>query len=306
MNPLRQMRATTSRRRNPSSHSQAGGDSLASTCVSRFCHPFDPPDEGSMMIVASWFVILVSSCLSSQEPTEIVLGGPRKVVASIETDPDSFLVRVRMRAVQCFDATTNRRLNQQKASLMASRVLLIHLKGRKSNQTQRIEVSNTETVSSSLKGDLFEQTIRFPREKVVVVAPEEIHKRKAKDRPPHHESPSDIQEGNLFTCKQDHLDTLESLSDSIVEDLRDVRRERASPGKTDHFYSRIADCEEAQVTRLATLRREVKADRLLLNLEQEEIFAQINRRETETLHELSEIVKSWERQVKQSKKEGGQ
>jgi hypothetical protein len=259
-----------------------------------------------MMDVATWFVILVSSCLLSQEPTEIVLGGPRKVVASIETDPDSFLITVRMRAVQCFDATTNRRLNQQKANLMACRALLIHLNGRKPNQTRRIEVGNTKMVSSSLKGDLFEQTIRFPKENVVVVAPEEVYGRKANGRQPQPESPSDIQESNLFTRKQDHLDTLEALNDSIVQDLQILRRESPSPGETDRFYSRIADFEETQVTRLASLRREVKADRLLLNLEQQEILAQINRRETEIVHDLSEIVKSWERQVKQSNKEGEQ
>ena len=127
-------------------------------------------------------------------------------------------------------------------------------------------------------------------------------KQRQDDRQTQPESPSDIQKGNFFTRKQDHLDTLEALNDSIVQDLQDLRGERASPGETDRFYSRIADFEEAQVTRLASLRREVKADRLLLNLEQEEIFAQINRRETEILHELSEIVKSWERQVKQSNK----
>ncbi len=259
-----------------------------------------------MMDVASWFVILVSSCLLSQEPTEIVLGGPRKVVASIETNPDSYLITVRMRAVQCFDATTNRSLNQQKASLMASRALLVHLKWRKSNQTRRIEVNNTETVSSSAKGNLFEQTIRFPREDVLVVAPEEVHKRKARDRQTQPEPPPDIQEGNLFTRKQDHLDTLEALNDSIVQDLRGLRRERGSPGETDRFFTRIADFEEAQVTRLATLRREAKADRLLLNLEQEEILAQINRRETEILHELAGIVKSWEHQAKQCNERGEQ
>ena len=259
-----------------------------------------------MIDVASWFLILVSSCLLSREPTEIVLGGPRKVVASIEIDPDSFLITVRMRAVQCFDAATNRKLNQQKASLMASRALLIHLKGREPNQPRRIEVGNTKMVSSSLKGDLFEQTIRFPKENVVVEVPEGIPKKKANGRQTQRESPSDIQEGNLFTSKQDHLDTLESLNNSIVQDLQVLRRESPSPGETDRFYSRIADFEEARVIRLASLRREVKADRLLLNLEQEEIFAQINRRETEILHELSEIVKSWERQVKQSNKEGEQ
>lgn len=256
-----------------------------------------------MMDVATWFVILVS-CLLSQEPTEIVLGGPRKVVASIETDPDSFLITVRMRAVQCFDATTNRRLNQQKANLMACRALLVHLKGRKPNQTQRIEVGNTRIVCSSLKGDLFEQIIRFPTENVVVEVPEMSPKTEARDRQPQPESPSDIQKGNFFSRKQDYLDTLETLNNSIVQDLQMLRGESPSPGKTDHFYSRIADFEEAQVTRLAGLRREVKADRLLLNMEQEEIFAQINRRETEILHELSEIVKSWERQVKQSNKRG--
>ena len=167
-----------------------------------------------MMDVATWFVILVSSCLLSQEPTEIVLGGPRKVVASNETDPDSFLITVRMRAVQCFDATTNRRLNQQKANLMACRALLIHLKGRKPNQTRRIEVGNTKMVSSSLKGDLFEQTIRFPKENVMGEASEGNPKRKANDRQTQPESPSDIQGGNLFTRKQDHLDTLESLNNS--------------------------------------------------------------------------------------------
>ena len=259
-----------------------------------------------MIDVASWFLILVSSCLLSREPTEIVLGGPRKVVASIEIDPDSFLITVRMRAVQCFDAATNRKLNQQKASLMASRALLIHLKGREPNQPRRIEVGNTKMVSSSMKGDLFEQTIRFPKENVVVKGPEGIPKKKANGRQTQRESPSDIQEGNLFTCKQDHLDTLESLNNSIVQDLQVLRRESPSPGETDRFYSRIADFEEAQVIRLASLRREVKADWLLLNPEQEEIFAQINRRETEILHELSAIVKSWERQVKQSNKEGEQ
>ena len=259
-----------------------------------------------MMVVASWFVILVLSCQSSQEPTEIVLGGPRKVVASIETDPDSYVITVRMRAVQCFDATTNRSLNRQKASLMASRALLIHLKGRMSNQTRRIEVSNTETVASSLKGDLFEQAIRFPKDNVLVVAPVEVQKGKANDRQPQSEPPPDIQEGNFFTRKQDHLDTLEALNDSIVQDLRGLRRERGRPGETDRFFTRIADFEEAQVTRLATLRREVKADRLLLNLEREEIFAQINRRETEILHELAGIVKSWDHQVKQSNERGEQ
>jgi hypothetical protein len=256
------------------------------------------------MDLATWFVILVSSCLLSPGPTEIVLGGPRKVVASIDTDADSFLITVRMRALKCFDATTNRKLNQQKANLMACRALLIHLKGTKPNQTQRIEVGNTTTISSSLKGDLFEQTIRFPKENIAVVPSEEIHKSEASDRQPMPESSSDIQEGNLFTRKQDHLDTLESLNKSIVQDLQGLRRESPNPGESDGFYARIAVFEEAQVTRLASLQREVRADRLLLKLEQEDILAQIDRKETEILHELSEIVKSWERQVKRFNKEG--
>ncbi len=258
------------------------------------------------MDVASWLFILVSCGLVSQEPTEIALGGPRKVVASIESDPDVFLVTVRMRAVQCFDAATNRRLNQQKAKLMACRALLIHLNSGSPNQSRRIEVSNTTTVSSSLKGVLFEQTIRFPKENLVVSAQDVISKTQARDRQPQPEPASEVKQANLFTRKQDHLDTLETLNDSIIQDLRDVRGQRATPADTDRFYSRIAECEEDQVTRLANLRREVKADRLLLSLEQDEIFAQIDRRETEILHELSELVKSWERKVKQSDKRGEQ
>ena len=256
-----------------------------------------------MTIVASWFLILVSSCLLSQEPTEIVLGGPRKVVASIETDPDSYLITVRMRAVQCFDATTNRKLNQQKASLMVRRA---------SDPPEGEKTEPDPADRGEQHDDGFfiaeRRPIRaddpIPKRECFGRGSVEVPKRKANDRQTRLESPSDIQEGNFFTRKQDHLDTLEALNGSIVQDLLDLRGERASPGETDRFYSRIADFEEAQVTRLASLRREVEGDRLLLNLEQEEILAQINRRETEILHKLSDIVKSWERQVKQSKKEG--
>jgi hypothetical protein len=255
------------------------------------------------MYVAGWFFVLLSFCLMDQKPTEIFLGGPRKVVASIESEPDVFLITLRMDAVQCFDVATNRRLNEQKAKLTACRALLIHLKGSKPKQTRRIEVGKTQTVSSSLKGDLFEQTIRFPKRNLVVVAAEESAKTKANGRQPKSEPPSGIQEGSLFTRKQDYLDTLEALNDSIVRDVRGLRGEHGRSGETERFYSRIADFEEEQVIRLASLRREVKSDRLLLIPEQEMILADIERRQTEILHELTEIVKSWERQFKQAEKD---
>lgn len=255
-----------------------------------------------MMTVAISLMIFVSSCLLSEEPTELVLGGPRKVVASIESSNGSYVITVRMRPVRSFDATTNRKLNQQKAGLMARRALLAHLKGGGAKQMGTIEVGHTEILSSSLKADLFEQTVRFPKANVVVGAPERTPTTKPKERKNQAGIFANVSADNFLTRKQDYLDTLLALSDSSVEELLGLRAHGPSPSESDLFYSRIADIEEVQVARLASLRQEVMADRLLLTLEQAEILAEVNRKEAEILHDLSEILKSWEKNVKQPDK----
>lgn len=254
------------------------------------------------MGLAALVCCLIAFIPLDDAPTKVVLGGPRQVVATVASEPESYLVTVRMLAVCSFDEATNQSLNRQKASLMASRALLSFIQRREPSSSGTLTVSRTSTVSSALKADLFEQTIRFPRS-AVSVGP-------AKDNPPHATGDQVAEtlrrkaslEGDLFSRKQDYFDTLVVLGESIDEELRTLRAAEPTLEPAPEFDSRIAGFEESQVMSLTRLRREVAEDRLLLSIERQEIVARIDRQEEQLLQALTRLVESHEARINHSSK----
>ena len=103
----------------------------------------------------------------------------------------------------------------------------------------------------------------------------------------------------LLTAKDDHVATLRTLSSSLLEQLPPKPTDVSREGE---FYKAIADLEERAANGFASLRKEVQADKRLLQMEVTEVVTSIEKEETAFIERLKQQVDEY-RATKTTKKE---
>ena len=218
-------------------------------------------------------ICLVCTSLLAADPVIIDLGGPRKAAVAITESEIDYDVEVRLIPVRSFDPGMNRRLSQDKARACAIEALIRYLGGEKE---QTATIRHLEIVESRVVDSRFVLNVRIPRKGVALT---KISKSQPASQPSR-EAPI----RSLFKAKDDFQETLKVLTDVIMAQLPQFN------DNMDDFYREVSDAEELGVTRLTTLKKDIKADRWLLSTEREELFKAVATAEEQLLATLEKRI----------------
>jgi hypothetical protein len=220
---------------------------------------------------------LPPAILAEDARVKLALGGPRQVQAVVSTGPEEYAIEVKLLPVRCFDAATNARLNRDLGRRYALQALARHLSGKKA---AAFTVSGGRVESAGGDGKSYTLTLRVPREGVRAVPAGR----------PRVATEVVAFDADLFTRKQDYLQTLDRLAAGLLADLEALQKQTTGPGKDEVFALGIADLEERGVKYLEQLEAEVTGDRLLLFTEKDEITAGLASARTRYLERLTQAV----------------
>lgn len=233
-----------------------------------------------LLIAATLFPLFVTSMKAAEAASvRLSLGGPRKVEATIRERDGAFDINVRMIGVGCFDSATNNRLNREKARLYAMHALARHLGIKHPMVVKGVTMGEART-----EGKTYSLTVNVPKEGLVQANPAQV------EATPNEGKAAKIDLGKfqgLLTAKDDYIATLHLLSASMLEELP------PTPTKTnreDEFYKSVADLEESGAKSFVSLRKEVEADKRLLQMEVDEVLALIEKEETTFIERLKREV----------------
>jgi hypothetical protein len=213
---------------------------------------------------------------------EIDLGGPRRVKASVGTSPGEYVIKVRLLPVHVFDPATNARLNREKGREFALLALARHLEGEKA---EAITVTGARVTETGTDGKYFTLTVRVPRSGVALAG-------EAKSPPGGGNAERVAFSSALFTRKREYLLTLRQLAASVEGDLRATARaagKKDCPGKA--MSEAVAALEKQARANLRKLAAEVRADLLLLTLEQEEVLRALEREQARLTGQFREALR---------------
>ena len=216
---------------------------------------------------------LVFNSLVAAEPTIIDLGGPRKALAAITESEKDYDIEVRLIPVGSFDPGMNRRLSQDKARACAIEAVIRYLGGQRE---QTATIRNLEIVESKVVESRFVLNVRIPRKGVTLTKLSKSQPAVKLSRENAHRS--------LFKAKDDFQETLKVLTEVIMAELPQFN------DNMDDFYREVSDAEELGVTRLTTLKKDIKADRWLLSTEREELFKAVATAEEQLLATLEKRI----------------
>jgi len=206
----------------------------------------------------------------------IELGGLRQAKAVLTITESEYVAKVLMLPAQCFDSTTNSRLNREKARELALQALAKHLSNK---EAVEFTVSGVQIEKVGVEGKFYTLNLRLPRKGVSVV--------------PDGKKPA-VKQGEdrlaftseLFTRKRDYLNTLDTLMGVVTFDVQEAD-EKAG----ESFSRAIAEIEERGIKNLENLRKEIKNDLLLLSFEQEELNDVLSKQKIKMLGQFKEAVK---------------
>lgn len=233
-------------------------------------------------------ISLYSTTIRADEPAsvQVPLGGPRKVVATIAEQDGNFDINVRMIGVGSFDKATNNRLNREKARTYAMHALARHLGIKKTFAVKGVTLGEAHN-----EGKTYSLMVTVPKNGLDTTSQTEG------EATPKEDKTAKIDLGKflgLLSVKEDYIATLQEFSKTIAEDLpptpADLKREN-------DFLRSVADLEESGVKSLASLRKEVKADKRLLAVEVDEVVALIEKEETAFIERLKQQVDQFQANV---------
>ncbi len=156
-----------------------------------------------------------------------------------------------------------------------------------------LSVSGAKVENAGPDGKFYALTLRVAREGVALV--------RAEDAPPAVAKPAAtagvdrvLFGTDFFTRKQDYLDTVERMTRLLIEDLHAAEKAGKDRPTNDVFSLAIADLEERGSKNFEGIGREVKADRLLLDVEKSEVNDFLSKQQQTFLEALKESVKTRE------------
>ena len=142
------------------------------------------------------------------KPTVLDIGGPRRIKATISPGDDKFNIQVSFLSVNCFDSTTNKNLTLQKGKLYCYQALANYLNKNTKNKPIVISVSEPRIVSSEYKDKTFILTMEINNKNIT-----NIDNTAGKSKPGSNKTGLSSLP-NLFTSKEDYLNTLDMLKKS--------------------------------------------------------------------------------------------
>lgn len=203
-------------------------------------------------------LICLYSTALAEPPKTIDIGGPRKVTATVTEDGEWYDISVSLIPVRCFDSGMNRQLSKEKARSFATEALFRYVGGGKS---QSATISNAEIIEAGIVDTRFVLVMRVPRNGVILIEVTNANRnRKSKDG---------TARRSLVKAKDDYQETLDVMTKTLVDDLPMFN------GKLSQFYEAVSNSEELGITRLASLKKEIKEDRLLLSTEREGLLKSV-------------------------------
>jgi hypothetical protein len=217
---------------------------------------------------------LIAGSLHSEDPTEIDLGGPRRVKASIIDADESYKVEVSFSPVRAFDPSMNKRLSNEKARRYAVEALLRYL------DVNQVSIRNSETLKVGTKNDRFYTQVSFLKDGLETS--NEAHK-----------------SGNKKVIRGKASSTIKAKSDFeetiaiVVEANQGDIPEFATDLKS--FYQSVSDAEDTALSRLLAINKEIKSDRWLLSIERDELLKKVQEEEGKYLDLLRKRVERVEK-----------
>jgi hypothetical protein len=214
----------------------------------------------------------------------IELGGLRQAKVVLTISESEYVMKVRMMPVRTFDVATNARLNRAKGRELALLALAKLLSGEKSVE---FTVSGAQIEQAGTSGDFYTLNLKVPRKGVSLARKGEKPSATTKqDRIAFSSA--------LFTRKREYLEILSKVTTSALADLQ-VTENKAKEIKdnADSFFLTIGQIEKKLAKNLHSLGQEIKADLLLLSIEQEELCDVLTRQKNQVLSHLKEAVKKY-------------
>jgi hypothetical protein len=232
-------------------------------------------------LVALCTLICVYTPAVAEPPNAIDLGGPRKVMATVTEAGEWYDINVSLIPVRCFDSSMNQRLSQEKARSYAIEALFHHVG---SSKRQSATISNAEIIKAQLIDARFVMILRVPRKGV--------HLAKMTDTKISVKTHKGTTRRSLLKVKDDYQETLKVVAKTFAEDLP------MFDGNLAEFYEAVSSAEELGVNRLASLEKEIEADRWLLSTDREGLLRAVAVEEERFLTHLLKQVKEVESNVK--------
>jgi len=207
--------------------------------------------------------------LHAEDRTEIDLGGPRKVNATIIESEDSYTVGVSFLPVSAFDPIMNKRLSHEKAKRYAVEALLRYL------EVNHVSLRKSETLRIGTEENRFFMQLSIPKDGLAT-SKERPKIAKKKDGAKKASSP--------IKAKSDFEETLSIIVEANESDLPKITTDLAT------FYLSVSDAEDTALSRLLTLTEEIKSDRWLLSIERDELLVKTNSEEARYLDLLRKRI----------------
>jgi hypothetical protein len=173
----------------------------------------------SLMSLA--LVLSLVFCAQITSGETIRLGGPRDIVVEIQDVPNGFSVAVDMRAVSCFDAATNSRVNRSKAYLygLAGLERSLAVEPGQLNVARHIasvQITASQLVAGRYRLEFFlpETSLsvhdRRPLSSEIISRPSDTTDKAPQDR------------SQLFTCVEDYAMTIKELNRVFNERIQNA------------------------------------------------------------------------------------
>lgn len=224
--------------------------------------------------------VLAAGAASGDEPKTVQLGGPRKAEARVSATDAEYRIDVKMLRVRAFDQALNDRLNREKARQYGLQALARYLSGK---DTAEFTISGARVTDAGLDGAYFMASLRVPRDGVRQISTEHPGP-DVGSRPGREPGERVTFSSELFTRKGDLERTLDHLLRFFLADVRQAER------GAERFDHAIADIEEQAVRAIAAYRTDVKSEKLLLEVEAEELLARAGKAEEQVLDRLKDAV----------------
>jgi hypothetical protein len=215
-----------------------------------------------------------------------------------------------MVAVKAFDAATNRRLNLAKARGFVIQALAKYLKAGKDAQ---FALRGVQIKESGAEGGVFRLALVIPREGVAVASRGDANpvsaptKKPTTQKRPRESLPAEDHEfkvavdslaADFLNAKSDYLDTIARLKAALCDDA--IAAEKKAQEK-ESFYSAISDLEERAEVAFKSLGPQIDGDKLLLELEREEIRPALKQAHGDVLKALELAVARFDQRQEKPK-----
>jgi hypothetical protein len=221
-----------------------------------------------------WVVVYIAS---SAAAADVEIGGLRNVRASVSRDAQGVICKVNFIPVSCFDTAVNRVVNQQKAQSYALLALAMDLGSRDATVSASDFHPVTPPVIEANRLTVTYQAHDIKRSDEVSTGSVQPRKGHLAFRIASTDGGSHTK--NLLSCFDDMRATLITLNSAFQEQVAKIQ-------PSDTIEDIVAEMENCATVAYDTLASEVKGERLLLEIEKDDLSNEIKRSRHSFLQKL--------------------